>query len=241
MDNVDYDEWGGYLIHLLRTYGLNEGSIVELGCGTGSVTERLAKAGYEVTAIDLSGDMLSIAARKRMELKKEIRERILYVQQDMCELELPGTVDAFAAIGDSLNYITDPEDLQTVFYKASEYLDAGGLFIFDLNTRWKYETLLAENTFAETRENCAFIWENYYDPEERINEYDLNLFLENGDHYDRFEEFHYQRAYDVAEIQEMLDLAGFEVMRVYDSFTDEDAKEDSERIHFAARKGKREL
>ena len=236
MDNVDYDEWGGYLIRLLREHGLAEGCVVELGCGTGSVTERLAAAGYEVTALDLSADMLTIAERKREALPEDVQERILYVQQDMRELALPGTADAFTAIGDSLNYVTDAGDLFTVFMLVHEYLEPGGLFVFDLNTRWKYDNLLAENTFAETREDCAFIWENYYDPEERINEYDLNLFIENGDHYERFEEFHYQKAYDLEEICGMLERAGFEILRTYDSFTEDAPREDSERVHVAARK-----
>ena len=128
MDNVDYDEWGGYLIQLLKEHGLSGGLVAELGCGTGSVTERLAKAGYEVTALDLSGDMLTIAERKREELPEEVAERILYVQQDMRELALPGTVDAFTAIGDSLNYITDPGISSRSFnWCASTWSRAGSL------------------------------------------------------------------------------------------------------------------
>ncbi len=190
----------------------------------------LVELGYKLLRMHLS------EKQRQKPLPEEVAERIFYVQQDMREIALPGYADAFTAIGDSLNYITDPEDLYTVFSLVADYLEPGGLFVFDLNTRWKYETLLAENTFAETRGDCAFIWENFYDPEERINEYDLNLFIENGDHYDRFEEFHYQRAYDLEEVCDMLDGAGFEVIRLYDSFTDEEPREDSERVHVAARK-----
>ena len=191
MDNIDYDGWSVYLISLLKEYGVDDGLVLELGCGTGSMTERLARAGYDMIGADLSADMLDIAMEKRAESGLDI----LYLLQDMREFELYGTVRAVVSVCDSMNYLLEEEDLLTVFRLVNNYLDPGGMFIFDLNTEKKYRDM-GETTIAENREEASFIWENYFDEEEKINEYDLTLFIRDEDgRYDKFEEFHEQRAY----------------------------------------------
>ena len=172
-DNVPYEEWCEYLAGLLGTYGVEHGLVLDLGCGTGSLTELLARRGYDMIGVDNSGEMLQIAMGKREESGLDI----LYLLQDMREFELYGTVAAVVSICDSMNYILDWEDLVQVLRLVNNYLDPGGVFIFDLNTPYKYRELLADNTFAEEREESSFIWENFYDEEERINEYDLTLFI----------------------------------------------------------------
>lgn len=232
MDNIDYDGWSAYLIGLLREYGICDGLVLELGCGTGSMTERLAMAGYDMIGSDLSPDMLEIA----MEKKDASGLNILYLLQDMCEFELYGTVRAIVSVCDSMNYILEEEDLLQVFRLVNNYLDPGGMFIFDLNTTKKYRDM-GETTIAENREEASFIWENYFDEEEKINEYDLTLFIrdEEDGRFDRFEEFHEQRAYSLTEIGELIRESGMELIAMYDAFTHEPATEECERVYVIAR------
>ena len=232
MDNIDYDGWSAYLIGLLREYGICDGLVLELGCGTGSMTERLAMAGYDMIGSDLSPDMLEIA----MEKKDASGLNILYLLQDMREFELYGTVRAIVSVCDSMNYILEEEDLLQVFRLANNYLDPGGMFIFDLNTTKKYRDM-GETTIAENREEASFIWENYFDEEEKINEYDLTLFIrdEEDGRFDRFEEFHEQRAYSLTEIGELIRESGMELIAMYDAFTHEPATEECERVYVIAR------
>ena len=232
MDNIDYDGWSAYLIGLLREYGICDGLVLELGCGTGSMTERLAMAGYDMIGSDLSPDMLEIA----MEKKDASGLNILYLLQDMREFELYGTVRAIVSVCDSMNYILEEEDLLQVFRLVNNYLDPGGMFIFDLNTTKKYRDM-GETTIAENREEASFIWENYFDEEEKINEYDLTLFIrdEEDGRFDRFEEFHEQRAYSLTEIGELIRESGMELIAMYDAFTHEPATEECERVYVIAR------
>ena len=239
MDNVPYEDWGKYLISLLRKYRVEDGLVLELGCGTGNITEILAQAGYDMIGVDNSDEMLSIAIEKKYESGHDI----LYLNQDMREFELYGTVAAVVSICDCMNYILEPEDLTEVFRLVNNYLDPGGVFIFDLNTKYKYEQM-GETTIAENREEASFIWDNYYDPEEEINEYELAIFIpegEDSDLYRKFEEVHYQRAYDLATIRRLLEEAGMEFVTAYDAFTKDAPRPESERIYVVAReKGKSE-
>ena len=194
MDNVPYEEWGYYIVNTLKDYNIDNGIILDLGCGTGKITKFLSQNGYDMIGIDNSFDMLNIA------MNSKDGEDILYLCQDMREFELYGTVRAVISVCDSLNYITDKEDLVTVFKLVNNYLDPNGLFIFDINSVYKYEKILSDNTFAENRDEASFIWENYYSREDMINEYMLTLFVKNGEMYEKFEETHYQKAYELDEI-----------------------------------------
>ena len=265
MDNVPYEEWCDYITGLLKEYGISNGLVLDLGCGTGSMTELLAARGYDMIGVDCSEDMLEIALEKRMASGRDI----LYLQQDMRDLELYGTVRAVVCLCDSINYLLDVQDLETVFRLVNNYLDPGGIFIFDLNTEYKYRELLADRTIAENRDEGSFIWDNYYDEESRINEYDLALFIpaEEADAgkmgegagpdcetgaasgsgtsgeglYRKYQETHFQRAYTLDEIQEALERAGMEFLTWYDGDGDgrQAPREDSERIYVIAReKGK---
>lgn len=265
MDNVPYEEWCDYITRLLKEYGISNGLVLDLGCGTGSMTELLAARGFDMIGVDCSEDMLEIALEKRMASGRDI----LYLQQDMRDLELYGTVRAVVCLCDSINYLLDVQDLETVFRLVNNYLDPGGIFIFDLNTEYKYRELLADRTIAENRDEGSFIWDNYYDEESRINEYDLALFIpaEEADAgkmgegagpdcetgaasgsgtsgeglYRKYQETHFQRAYTLDEIQEALERAGMEFLTWYDGDGDgrQAPREDSERIYVIAReKGK---
>ena len=239
MDNIPYEEWCEYLTGLMREYGVRDGLVLDLGCGTGNMTELLAKAGYDMIGADNAEEMLEITMEKRDKSGYDI----LYLLQDMREFELYGTVRAVISVCDSVNYITEPEELQEVFRLVNNYLDPKGMFIFDLNTKYKYEQM-GETTIAENREEASFIWDNYYDPEEEINEYELAIFIpegEDSDLYRKFEEVHYQRAYDLATIRRLLEEAGMEFVTAYDAFTKDAPRPESERIYVVAReKGKSE-
>ena len=239
MDNVPYEEWSRYLISLLKEYQVTDGTVVELGCGTGKMTRLLADAGYDMVGVDNSAEMLEIAGERQEE---EERNDILYLLQDMREFELYGTVGAVFSICDSLNYITEPEELKQVFRWVNNYLDPGGIFIFDFNTEYKYREVLGDQTIAESREDCSFIWDNYYYEEERINEYELNLFIREdaeseteGDLYRRFRETHFQRAYTLEEITRIVEESGLQFVTAYEAFTKEPPSKNSERIYVIAR------
>lgn len=245
MDNVPYQEWTDYLVGLLKEYGVENQLVLDLGCGTGSITRRLAKAGYDMIGIDYSEDMLEIARDKDME-EDVAFDQILYLNQDMREFELFGTVAAVVSICDSMNYITSKDDLKKVFQLVNNYLDTRGIFIFDINTVHKFKDILAESTIAENREDASFIWENYYDEHDKINQYDLTIYkkteLEVEDEsqcyqslYERLEETHYQKAYEIEEVIEVLKEAGMEFIAVYDACTKNPPNENSERVYFIAR------
>ncbi|RFZ76646.1 class I SAM-dependent methyltransferase [Lacrimispora amygdalina] len=232
MDNIPYEDWCSYVTGLLKEHGVKDGLVLDLGCGTGSLTELLADAGYDMIGVDNSEDMLQIAMDKRAESGKDI----LYLMQDMREFELYGTVRAVLSICDCINYILEYRDLVEVFRLVNNYLDPGGVFIFDLNTVYKYEKVMGDTTIAEDREECSFIWDNYYDGDTKINEYDLSLFIrEKEDLYRKYTETHYQRAFTIGEIREALKEAGLEFLEAYDAFTRNPVKETSERIYLIAR------
>ena len=233
MDNVPYEEWCAFLCKILAQHGITDGPILDLGCGTGKMTRLMSEQGYDMTGIDNAAEMLQIAAMEPGEVP------ILYLLQDMQELELDGCVRAVYSVCDCVNYVLDEEELQQAFSRVHEYLEEDGAFIFDVNTSYKYTKLLAENTFAESRDEGSFIWDNYYDEEERINEYDLTLFIPEGDElYRRYTETHYQRNYETATLLKLLKNAGFTDICVYDDYTDAPLCETSERAVFVAKKSK---
>ncbi|SFR56400.1 class I SAM-dependent DNA methyltransferase [Anaeromicropila populeti] len=235
MDNIPYEEWCSYLTMLLKENGVQDGLVVDLGCGTGNITELLQKSGYDCIGIDNSEEMLSIAREKNND------QSILYLLQDMREFELYGTIKAAVSICDSMNYILDEEELKDVFRLVNNYLDPEGIFIFDLNTEYKYRNILGQNVIAENREESSFIWENEYYEEEGINEYNLTIYVKDKEQlYRRYEETHYQRAYSLQTIQMLIEEAGMEYVTAYDAFTKEPPKEDSERIYVIAREKRQE-
>lgn len=232
MDNVDYQGWCSYITEQLQKYGIKEGLLLDLGCGTGTMTELLAKKGYDMIGVDSSEDMLEQAMEKREQSGLDI----LYLLQDMREFELYGTVRGIVSVCDSMNYVLEEEELLQVFRLVNNYLDPGGIFLFDMNTPYKYRELLGERTIAENREDGSFIWENYFDEESCINEYALTLFLPEEDgRYRKEEEFHYQKAYEVEQIKALLVKAGLRLEAIYDAYTMNDVRDDSERVTFIAR------
>lgn len=232
MSDIPYREWYEYVHGLLIEYGVPDGLVLELGCGTGTFSELLAAGGYDMIGVDNSADMLEIAAQK----KEASGADILYLLQDMRAFELYGTVRAVVSVCDSLNYITQPEELKRVFALVNNYLDPGGVFIFDLKTPYYYSRVMGDCVIADNQEDASLIWENFYDEEERMNEYDLTLFIRQpGGLFERRQETHFQRAYETETVKELLAQAGLKVAAVYDAFTRQEPRPDSERIYFVAR------
>lgn len=248
MDETPYAEWCDFLLTLLHRYEIQEeitdeklrqekNSILDLGCGTGTLTELLAAQGFDMIGVDNSPEMLRIA----MDKKERSGLDILYLCQDMREFELYGTVGAVISVCDSLNYLLTEDDLLAVFQLVRNYLYPGGLFIFDFNTVYKYEVVIGDATIAENREDCSFIWENYYHPENETNEYDLTIFVKNDkeeESFRRFQETHYQRGYRIEQMKALLERAGLEFLAQIDADTHEEVTESSERIYVVARKEK---
>ena len=235
MDNVPYDKWAKYLHKLLKANGVKKGIIAELGCGTGRMTRKLRDMGYDMIGIDLSEEMLQVATEKEQE---GIAGEILYLNQDMREFELFGTVAAVVSVCDSMNYITEEQDLLKVFKLAANYLDPGGVFIFDMNTSYYYKKILGETTICDNREEGSLIWENYYDNKTAINEFDITLYIRrNCEIYERFEETHYQRAYSISAVKKLLKKAGFINIRAYKALTCDAPDAKTERVYFVAEEG----
>lgn len=233
MDNVPYEMWAKRLIGLLQQDGIREGLVLELGCGTGIMTRLLAQAGYDMIGIDASEEMLS-EAQERTEVR-EGEAPILYLCQDMREFELYGTVQAVVSVCDSLNYILEKEELVQVFRLVNNYLEAGGLFLFDMNMESRFQGI-ASACIAENRDRVSFIWNNEYDEAEKINEYELTLFLRGEDgRYEKRTEYHYERGYSVEEVFECLKEAGMEPVAAFHEYGEAKAGKESQRVLFVAR------
>ncbi len=206
--------------------------VLDLGCGTGTITELLYEKGYDMIGVDSSEEMLQIAMDKKFETQSDI----LYLCQDMRELDLYSTVGTVVSVCDSLNYLLMDEDVIQTFRLVNNYLFPGGIFIFDFNTIYKYEEVIGDTTIAENREECSFIWENFYSCEDHINEYDVTVFeRQEDDLYRKFTETHYQRGYSLNEMKAFLKKAGLTFVTAMDEKTHEAPTETSERIYVIAR------
>ncbi|MBR5517487.1 MAG: class I SAM-dependent methyltransferase [Clostridia bacterium] len=195
----DYEKWADYIEEIFKKHNVNPKLVLDLGCGTGSITNILAKRGYDMIGVDLSPDMLNVARDKAMEEGLDV----LYLCQDIREFELYGTVDAIICTLDVLNYITEPKDLQQVFALVKNYLNPDGIFVFDINTEHKLKNVLGNNTFINDENGIFYTWENEYN--NNISNQFLTFFAETEDGlYERFDEQHIQRAYTIDEIKEKL-------------------------------------
>lgn len=230
--------------------------VVDLGCGTGKLTELLASRGYDMIGIDLSEDMLAIAQQRKIEAGSST----LYTLQDMRDFELYGAAGAMVSAGDSINYLLKEEDLEAMFRCVERGLLPGGVFVFDFKTIHLYRDVIGDSTIAENRDDCAFIWDNYYDPETCINEYDLTIFVskeglevfpddypypyddpwkKEGALFHRFRETHFQRGYEPDQLRRAAESAGLTWITAQDAETGEEITETTERAMAVVRKSAR--
>lgn len=204
MSEIPYDKWFQKLFSYLKRHGKESGHLCELGCGTGEMSRRFWSAGYEVTGIDLSPDMLAVAAQKQKDSRN-----ILYLNQDMTDFSLHKPADVVLCICDSINYLLEEEELVHTFCCVRDNLAEDGIFLFDMKTEYCFSTVLGDQIRVEDEEDYMVIWDNGYDSEEKLNEYLLTMFIcREDDRYDRYDECHRQRAYTVERVRELLLKAG---------------------------------
>jgi len=208
MLQTPYGDWVRFVQAVFGKFGKKPKLVLELGCGTGSVTTRLAAKGYDMIGLDRSAEMLAVAAGKQG------KDKILYICQDMRRFELYGTVDCVLCLCDGMNYITDADDMQQVFGLVKNYLNPGGLFVFDLNTQYKFEQMAGKTYWRKTK-GAAYSWDNYYDKRRRVHKY-VAVFRADSKDGEWHKETHYQRGYNVNEIRQFAKTAGFSKGYVYD-------------------------
>ena len=243
--DIDYGAWADFVETCFTRFLPKKPELVlDLACGTGSMTLQLAKRGYDMIGIDGSADMLSEAL-----MRTDNQQDILWLLQDMRSFELYGTVGAITCCLDSLNYLLDPADLLRCFSCVHNYLDPNGLFLFDMNTPYKFKNIYGDNAYiledelvwdegtdAEERAAVLCAWQNHFDPNTKICDFDLSLFeeLENGS-YRRADEHQQERCYTMEEICVALQSAKLELVGVWSDFQFSSLTEQTERWYFCAR------
>ncbi|HHY64474.1 MAG TPA: class I SAM-dependent methyltransferase [Clostridiaceae bacterium] len=231
--DIDYAGWADYIQSAFRKYSCEPGLILELGCGTGSLAIELSKRGYEMIAVDASADMLGKAYQKALAAGVDI----LFLNQDMRQFELYGTVDAVLCMLDSINYITSLKDIKKVFSLVHNYLNPGGLFIFDTNSPYKLERILGSEIYYELDDDIAWIWQNTYDSKKRTATFDITFFVKNKDGlYERFDETHKEKAYTREEIECALESSGLKSLGCFGNLNFLEPTPDEERIFYIAQK-----
>lgn len=229
--DVDYESIASFIHTLLTKSGIQKGLVLDLACGTGTLTLALADKGYEMLGADLSEDMLSVARQKQG------AENILFLNQPMDDFELYGTVDAIVCVLDSINYLTEPGALEKTFRLCANYLNPGGLLIFDVNSEYKFSSVLGSTTYSYETDEIFYNWENEYDPESRLCDLYLTFFcLEESGLYRRVDEVHTQRAYSEEELKNALAEAGLTILATYDDYTAQKPHETSQRIVYEVKK-----
>ena len=227
---VDYRQIGEYFDACIRKAGGGKGILLDLGCGTGSLSMVMDELGYDVIGVDGSYEMLGEAMEKRAQSGRDI----LYLAQDMTELDLFGTVGAVVSSLDSLNHLTRYADFDRAVGRAALFLEPGGVMAFDVNTPYKHRQVLADNTFVYDTDEVYCVWQNTADGD--LTRMDLDLFVRQEDGaYIRMEDHFSERAYSREEIEASLTRHGMEVVGVYDAWTFDPPRPDSERLVFVAR------
>ena len=225
--DMDYDKWCDYIENLFAAHDREPQTICELACGTGNITSRLVKRGYDITGVDISPDMLTAAADKLPQAR--------LICCDMARFTPHEKFDAALCMIDGINYILLPEALQMTFNNVRGFLSDDGIFIFDISTEYKLKNSIGNNTFIHSEYDVFYSWQNEYHERHNISDMLLNFFVREGDNYARFEESHKQRGWTVPQIRTLLRRAGFNEIFVYDELTTDAPRPDSERIVFVCK------
>lgn len=228
-DNVDYAARGAYLHELLLQYGIADGLLLDLACGTGSLSVQMAQYGYDVIGVDISPAMLCEAQQKSADAEKNI----LFLCQPMQQLDLYGTVRAVICTLDSLNHLTDPADLEETIRRAALFTEPGGVFLFDVNTPYKHRSVLADNTFVFETDDVYCVWQNEPLPNDTV-QITLDFFEKENDAYYRSTEQFCERAYSLDTFSALLQKYGFTVAGVWEELTETSPKATTQRVQFAA-------
>lgn len=235
LQDADYAKFADYYEYIFEKYGIKPELVLDLACGTGNITVPMSQRGYDMIGVDLSVEMLNIAREKA----QAAGQNILFLNQDMTEFELYGTVDAILCALDGVNYLTADGETDELFRLAENYLNPGGLMIFDINTEYKLREVLGSNTFVNEEQGIYYVWRNDFSEETRICSFELNFFRETEDGtYERFDEYQEERAYSADELIQSANAAGLVAEGVFSPFTFENAKEKEERIFIVLSKKK---
>lgn len=233
MDDFDYPKWAEYYWALLARANVRPKTILEAGCGTGSMTVELARLGARVTGADISEEMLRYAAEK----VRFAGANAMLIEQDMCALKLPRAVDAVVCACDGVNYLQTEARVRKFFQSAHAAIRPGGCFAFDISSRYKLEKRLGNAFFGEERETVAYLWENSLEADKHMVSMDITFFVRESDgRYRRFQEAHLQRAHSEQEVVKLLKEVGFEDVEIFGDKTFELPAADEDRIHFLARR-----
>ena len=231
-DNVEYEKRADYFCRLLSMCGINGGIMLDLACGTGSISVASADRGFDVIGVDSSIGMLNAARRKVYESGKDI----LLLNQSMDELDLFGTIDCAVCVLDSINHLDDEEQVRDTFEKVSLFMNPGGAFAFDVNTLYKHKNILADNAFVYDLDELYCVWQNSYNEEDGSVDIDIDFFEEEDGAYYRSSESFTEQAYELDDISRWLEEAGFEVVGIYDDMTTESVTPETQRAVFLAKK-----
>ena len=233
-ENVDYDKRCEYICGLLAENGVSEGILLDLACGTGTMSLMFSQKGYDVVGVDGSEEMLTQAQEKKMESGDDV----IFLCQRMEELDLFGTINAAVSTLDSINHVTDEDTVKEIFRRVSLFMEDKGIFVFDVNTPYKHREVLGDNTFIYDLDEVYCVWQNSTD-ENLVTTISLDLFEkdeEDEETYYRYSEEFSERAYDLDDIRTWLEECKFEVTAVYEEMTKDTVKADTQRAVFVARK-----
>lgn len=233
IDEGDYENRCEYITNLLSENSVSEGILLDAACGTGVLSEMLAEKGYDVIGVDMSEEMLS----KALERKAENGSATLYLCQNLAELDLFGTINCAVCTLDSINHITDPQDVTVAFEKIGLFMEKGGVFIFDVNTAYKHREILGNNAFIFDTEDVFCSWQNELDEEtDEVHIY-LDLFAPGEDGlYERYCEDFSEVIYERDFLEKALENAGFKIKNVYDDLTYNPLNEKSQRAVYVCEK-----
>lgn len=255
MEDAPYDQWVKWIADNIRDYRPGSKEVADVGCGTGTIAIALAEKDYQLTGVDLSADMLTMAVDKSLQHKVKID----WVEQDMTKLDLGRTYDVITCLCDALNYITDEQALKKAFMCMNNHLNPDGLLLFDCHTPYKLEHIYGDNTFVQMDEDLSYIWQCAYEERAIIVEHDLSVFVRSDqgkEHspyfatkeatlpydeqenkvYRRYDECHQQRAYQVDDMLEWVIQSGFEIKDISSDFGPETPHEKTERLFVVASK-----
>lgn len=225
-ENVEYEKRAEYIRSLLLKNGGDRGVILDLACGTGTLSLELSKFGYDMILCDLSAEMLSFARERLPEA--------LILCQSMTELDLYGTINHAVCSLDSINHLLKPCDVKAAFSSVSLFMEQGGVFVFDVNTPYKHEKVLGNHSFVSEKDNIFCVWQNSYKRKSKTVDINIDIFIKEENKYERLRESFSERAYSIDDIKKWLGETGFEITGVYDDMTFCEPTETSERVYFTA-------
>lgn len=234
LQDINYEAFADYIEKIFKKEQISPEIVLDLACGTGTLTGIMAKRGYDMIGIDMSCEMLDIAREKSMNDGLDI----LYLNQDMTDFELYGTVDAIICTLDGINYLTEEGELLHTLKLVRNYLNPGGIMIFDINSEYKISNVLGNNTYVSEEKDIFYVWQNEYDEEEKICYFRLDFFEKQGNVYNRYTEEQAERAYSEAEIRQAAEDAGLLVSGVYDELKFTPPTETTERCFVVLKKSK---